>query len=667
MDTVFETIEELRNQIRAHDYAYYVLAQPEISDFEYDQLLKKLEQLESKYPHYITSDSPTQRVGGQPTREFPTVTHRIPMLSLANTYSEAELRDFDRRVCSLLPEAKQYEYIVELKIDGLAVSLLYDNGIFVRGATRGDGSQGDDITNNLKTIRSLPLRTLPDSTASDNFEVRAEVYIPRRAFEKINQQRAENGETLFANPRNAAAGSLKLQDPLEVAHRGLALFCYQYHDYSAKSTLLTHLDGLKMLRKLGFPVDIHYTVCPTIEDVLIFCRRWEIERETLSYDIDGTVVKVNRISDQILLGTTAKSPRWAISYKFKAREAETTLKNIIWQVGRTGVVTPVAILKPVLLAGTTVSRATLHNPDEIERKDIRIGDTVIIEKGGDIIPKVMQVMLEKRSRDRKPCQIPEACPVCGQPLVQIEGEAVLRCINSECPAQIYRRIEHFASRNAMDIEGLGSAMVKTLVDHHYISDYGDLYNLDIEKISKLDRMGKKSAQNLCTAIEKSKTKGLSKVIFGLGIPLVGTNAARILAERFHSLDKFIRASEEELATIDGIGEKMAGSITRYFSSQKNITIIEKLRAAGVVLVEQKTNSDTRRLNGFTFVLTGTLDKYTREQVTEVILTHGGKVVSSVSKKTDYLLAGENAGSKLEKAKKLGVTIITEAVFENMIA
>jgi DNA ligase (NAD+) len=666
MGDVRKQIEKLRNEIRMHDYAYYVLAKPEISDFEYDQLVKKLEQLESENPHMITADSPTQRVGGQPSKEFATVSHRVPMLSLANTYSEEELHDFDRRIQSLLPPNEKYEYIAELKIDGLAVSLIYEQDLFVRGATRGDGSQGDDITNNLKTIRSLPLRTINSKTGTATFEVRAEVYLPRASFEKMNKQRAENEEPLFANPRNAAAGSLKLQDPREVALRGLALFCYQLQDYSEQKMVETHLKGLEKLQELGFPVNSNYLCCSTIEEIISFCRLWETKRYTLSYEIDGVVIKVNRLDQQILLGSTAKSPRWAISYKFKAQESETTVEDVIWQVGRTGAVTPVAVLRPVLLAGTMVSRATLHNPDEIERKDIRIADRVVIEKGGDIIPKVVRVVLTKRVQESIKYKIPVECPECGQPLIRNKEEAVLRCINYYCRAQIHRRIEHFASRNAMDIEGLGTAVIKALVDYNHISDYGDLYYINEEALRNLERMGAKSAHNLCAAIERSKTKELAKVIYALGIPLVGSTASRLLADRYGSLQALIQADESDLAVIEGIGEKMAKSIRTFFSLSKNQAVIEKLRQAGIVLSEEQKTVKSDRLLGLTFALTGTLEIYTREQAAEIIRNHMGKVVSSVSKKTDYLLAGENAGSKLDKARKIGVAVINEKELLSML-
>ena len=666
MRPVEKKIENLRNEIRKHDYYYYVLAEPRISDFDYDQLIKDLEKLENENPRLITQDSPTQRVGGQPTKDFAPVNHRTSMLSLANTYSESELRDFDRRVRSNLPDGEDSDYVAELKIDGLAVSLIYENGKFIQGATRGDGIQGDDITPNLKTIRSLPLTILSGDRLNGVFEVRGEVYMPRNSFNKLNQQRMDNEEPLFANPRNAAAGSLKLQDPRDVAARKLALFCYQIHVYSGSFHLSDHISGLKNLEKMGFPVNRQYKHCPSIDAVLDFCRQWESQRESLPYDIDGVVIKCNNLEHQKLLGTTAKNPRWAISFKFKAREAETILKEIKWQVGRTGVVTPVAILEPVALAGTTVARATLHNPNEIERKDIRTNDHVLIEKGGDIIPKIIKVIREKRKSNSHPYQIPAFCPVCGQPLARNEEEAVLRCMNFYCQAQIYRRIEHFASRNAMDIEGLGSAVVKALVDFSLIKDCADLYFLKEKDITNLERMGDKSAGNLCVSIEKSKKRNLDKIIYALGIPLVGSSAARLLANRYGSVKSLMQAGVEELAGINGIGDKMADSVHAFFALENNCNIIEKLELAGVQMKQDVRSLEVGSLSGQTFVLTGMLERYTREQAADLIRSRGGNVSSSVSKKTDYLVAGDNAGSKLAKARNLGLAILTENEFLSLL-
>ena len=663
---VKKRIEELRRLINKYDYEYYVLAQPSISDYEYDQLMKELEALEKEHPELITPDSPTQRVSGQPIKEFPTVAHRKPMLSLANTYSEQEFRDFDQRVRQALP-GEPIEYVTELKIDGVAISLLYENGRFVRGVTRGDGLQGDDITPNLKTIRSIPLVVRNEQNVAESFEVRGEIYMSKEAFRRLNAEREEQGESLFANPRNAAAGSLKLQDARIVARRGLNLFAYYIDSDVPGFVKETHFENLKLLQSLGFPVNPHFRLCRTLDEVFDFFKEWEAKRDSLPYEIDGAVVKVNRLDQQERLGATAKSPRWAIAFKFKAEQAETLLEKITWQVGRTGIVTPVAELQPVQLAGTTVSRATLHNVDEIKRKDIRERDWVFIEKGGDIIPKIVGVDLKKRPRDSKPAEIPRTCPVCGTELVQLEGEVAIRCPNISCPAQIKRSIEHFASRGAMDIEGLGTALVEMLVDRGLIRDIADIYRLKKDEVAKLERMGDKSAQNLMEAIEKSKQQPLDRLIFALGIPYIGANAAKILAKHFKSLHALQKAGKEELEQIEGIGEKMAESIVRYFANEQNQKILKRLIEAGVKTELQEAEESTEQvLQGKTFVLTGTLPHLKREEAKALIEKYGGKVSSSVSRKTDFVLVGEDPGSKFTKAKELGVPTIDEATFLKMI-
>ncbi|APF19458.1 DNA ligase [Caldithrix abyssi DSM 13497] len=664
---VKKRIQQLRELINKYDYEYYVLAQPSISDYEYDQLMKELEALEKAHPELITPDSPTQRVSGQPVKEFPTVPHRKPMLSLANTYSEMEFRDFDQRVRQALP-GERVEYVCELKIDGVAISLHYRDGRFERGITRGDGVQGDDITANLRTIRSIPLVVRRTEKVPEFFEVRGEIYMSKEAFNKLNKEREAQGEALFANPRNAAAGSLKLQDARLVAQRGLHLFAYYIDSDTAGFVKDTHFENLKLLQTLGFPVNPHFRLCKTLAEVFDFVKEWEAKRESLPYEIDGVVVKVNSLEQQERLGATAKSPRWAIAFKFKAQQAETLLEKITWQVGRTGIVTPVAELKPVQLAGTTVSRATLHNVDEIRRKDIRERDWVFIEKGGDIIPKVVGVNLKKRPKDSKPPAIPEKCPVCGTKLVQLEGEVAIRCPNISCPAQIKRSIEHFASRGAMDIEGLGTALVETLVDKGLIKDIADIYRLKKEDVAGLERMGEKSAQNLMEAIEKSKQQPLNRLIFALGIPYIGATAAALLARHFKSLDALQNATREELEQIDGIGEKMAESIVRYFSNEQNRRILDRLKEAGVKteIDEEATESESQLLQGKTFVLTGALPHLKREEARALIEKHGGKVSSSVSRKTSYVLAGQDPGSKLKKAKELGIEIIDEETFLKML-
>lgn len=675
---VKERIEKLRQEIREHDYRYYVLNEPIISDYEYDQLMRELIKLEEEHPELITPDSPTQRVGGQPTEEFPTVVHPSPMLSLANVYSEEELRDFERRIKTLLP-SEEIEYVIELKFDGVAVSLLYENGILVRGATRGDGVRGDDITNNLKTIKTIPLRVLTDEERFKNIEVRGEVFMSKEAFLKLNQERGEAGERLFANPRNAAAGSLKLQDPKEVAQRHLNIYVYYLAipaldeveeitpEMEQQDGVFTHYGRLQILKQIGFPVNQNVRLCKNLDEVLEFYSEWEEKREDLEYDIDGLVIKINSLRQQRVLGSTAKSPRWATAYKFKARRARTVLREIRLQVGRTGTVTPVAILDPVRLAGSTISRATLHNEDEIRRKDIRVGDTVILEKGGDVIPKIDGVVLEKRPPDAKPFLMPRRCPACGGELTRLEGEVAWRCENISCPAQVQRRIQHFASRGAMDIEGLGEAIIEMLLKKKLISDFGDLYYLKAEQLIPLERMAEKSASNLLQAIEESKNRSLDRVIFAVGIRYVGANVARILASEFGSLDALKKASRERLEQIEGIGPTIAESVFKFFRKEENLKVIEKLRQAGVRLAREEVEEEGEKLlKGKTFVLTGALSKYTREEATEIIINKGGNVSSSVSRKTDYVLVGENPGSKLQKAKQLGIKIINEEEFERMV-
>lgn len=661
-----DRIKELRQLIQQYDYEYYVLARPSVSDFDYDQLMKELEQLERDHPELITPFSPTQRVSGQPTREFPTVAHRKPMLSLSNTYSEGEFREFDQRVHTLIGPQESVEYVCELKIDGVAISLLYEHGQFARGVTRGNGLEGDEITNNLKTIRTIPLRVRSGPEYPDVFEVRGEVYLPASSFDRINLQRQEQGEALFANPRNAAAGTLKMQDPGIVAGRRLQMFCY-YLDTEQELPIQTHVDNLNLLQQLGFAVNPNFRLCRNMEEVFEYVRHWEKKRDDLPYEIDGVVVKVNRLDQQQKLGATAKSPRWAIAYKFKARQAESKIEAITWQVGRTGIVTPVAELTPVQLAGTTVSRATLHNPDEIYRKDIRRGDFVTIEKGGDIIPKVVTVLRDRRGPDFPDIEIPSVCPSCATDLVRIEGEAALRCPNMECPEQVVRRIEHFAGRNAMDIEGLGTAVVEMLYSENLIHSVADLYELKKETLAGLERMGEKSAQNLINALQKSKLQPLSRLVFALGIPFIGVTAAKLLTRYFHSLEDLRNASFEDLIAIDGIGEKMARSIIAFFQNQENIKIIHRLQGHGLNMQERPETIDGgAKFQGKTFVLTGTLPRLSRKEATELIEQRGGRVTSAVSSATDYVLAGDKAGSKLARARSLNIKIINQEEFLSMI-
>jgi DNA ligase (NAD+) len=661
-------IEKLRMEINRHDYLYYVLAQPEITDQQYDMLMKKLEELEKKHPQFISADSPTQRVSGEPTKIFPVVRHRKAMMSLSNTYNEEEIRDFDRRVKTLLREEEPYEYICELKIDGLAISLLYENGILQRAATRGDGEQGDDVSKNVKTIRSIPLRLQTSKDFLKNIEVRGEIYFHRDDLILLNKERIKNEEIPFANPRNAAAGSLKLQDPKLVARRPLKMYCYWIEPLSENHPLKTHFDGLNMLKDLRFPVNPNYRLCKNISEVIDFWNEWEKKRDDVAFDIDGIVVKVNSLEQQNRLGNTAKSPRWAIAFKFKTEQTQTRLKDIIWQVGRTGVVTPVAVLEPVQLLGTTVSRATLHNAEELQRLDIRIGDYVLLEKGGDVIPKVIAVVLKKRLKDSKPYVPPTSCPVCRSPLIREAGEVALRCTNVSCPEQVARRIEHFASRRAMDIEGLGEKIVDLLLRNKLIKDYGDLFTLKQSDIADLEKMGDKSAENLIKAIDKSKGQSLGRVIFALGIPYVGEGAARLLAQNFPSLEALLQASEEQIDSIAGIGETTAHSVSTFLANPDNQAVINKLKNAGVNLQEisRSTKKQPEAIQNKIFVFTGGLEKFSREQAAELVREKGGKVTNNVSPNTDYVVAGSDPGSKYQKALQLGIKILTEKEFIQLL-
>ncbi len=662
-------IERLRAEINEHDYRYYVLAQPTISDYEYDQLLKRLEALEKAFPEFQTPDSPTRRVSGEPTKEFPVVRHRKPMLSLSNTYNEEEIRDFDRRVRTLLAPGEPYEYVCELKIDGVAVSLIYEEGYLARAITRGDGEQGDEVTNNVKTIRSLPLKLPTREPRFLNIEVRGEIYYPKAEFEKLNEERLAAGEPPFANPRNSAAGTLKMQDSRIVAQRPLRVFCYYLDSLNDSPPVPTHWEALETLKKLRFPVNPHFRLCKTVDEVIRFWQEWAQKRDQLPYEIDGVVVKVNQFAQQERLGATAKSPRWAIAFKFATEQAETQLLDIQWQVGRTGIVTPVAHLAPVLLLGTTVRRATLHNADEIERLDVRIGDTVVIEKGGEIIPKIIRVVKEKRRADSQPYVAPTQCPACGTKLIRPEGEVALICQNVSCPDQVAGRIIHFASRRAMDIEGLGEKVVELLLREGLIRDYGDLYYLNAAEVAGLERMGEKSAQNLLDSIAASKQRPLFRLIFGLGIRFVGEGASKLLANHFHSIDKMQQARVEELAEIPGIGEKTAESIRDFFSRKENLHVLEKLRKAGVPFAEaapELAETGDVSLAGKSFVFTGALNHFTREAAAEQVEKRGGKVVKSVSKNTDYVVVGEDPGSKYQKALQLGVRVLNEKEFLELI-
>ncbi|MEW5803532.1 MAG: NAD-dependent DNA ligase LigA [bacterium] len=676
-----EEIESLRREIRHHDRCYYGAAEPEISDQEYDRLMERLLALEARFPDLITADSPSQRVGGEPLSSFPVVEHKVLMLSLANTYSKEELLEFDKRAAKGLG-ADEIRYVVELKVDGVAVSLCYENGRLVQGSTRGDGLHGDDITANLKTIRSVPLTLsspeIPFSMLP--FEVRGEVFMNRENFEKLNKVRESAEEPLFANPRNATAGSLKLLDPRLTARRPLDLFFYSCltPDLAPDHPALprTQAETLGLLKKMGFQVTPGWKLCSGIQAVIDCCLEWEKKRESLAFDIDGLVIKVDSCIQQRQLGETSKSPRWAISYKFPAKQATTRLSAIHLQVGRTGTITPVAILEPVNLSGSTISRATLHNEDEIRRKDIRVGDRVIIEKGGEVIPKVIKVVLSARTGEEKQFTMPSDCPSCGGRIIREEEEeggslsAAYRCQNLDCPAQMERILQHFASRSAMDIEELGPALIRQLMAGAKVKNPADLYSLRLEDLLPLERMAEKSATNFLRALEKSKSRPLSALIFALGIRHVGVVAAENLAIHFHhSLDELKTASQEELQRVPGVGEIMARSIVSFFQAERTHAILENLRQAGLAGAKGEGVARARgegKLSGQRFIFTGSLQYFTRSQAEGLVKSLGGRIGTSIGKSIDYVVVGEDPGSKLQKAQALGLTILKEDDFRRMV-
>ena len=650
-------VRELHTLLNKYGYEYYVLDSPSVPDAEYDRLLQELISLEKKYPQLKTPHSPTQRVGGEVLDAFEKVTHPTPMLSLANAFNEADLLDFDRKVRQAIGD--NYSYVCELKIDGLAVSLRYEDGLFVKGATRGDGTVGEDITANLRTIRSLPLRLKENYS----LEVRGEAFMPKKSFQQLNEIKEENGEVPFANPRNAAAGSLRQLDPRIAASRHLDLFIYAVADFGT-ANVETHSEGLNLLEELGFKVNKEREHVSTMEEVLTYVQKWEKERHQLPYEIDGIVIKVDSFEQQRQMGATVKSPRWSIAYKFPAEEVITTLVDVELSIGRTGVITPTAILEPVRVAGTTVQRASLHNEDLIREKDIRIGDVVVIKKAGDIIPEVVNVLPEKRTGAEKEFEMPTHCPACKSELVRLEEEVALRCINPKCPAQIREGLIHFVSRNAMNIDGLGEKVIGQLFDHKLVRDVADLYTLRKEDLLQLERMGEKSVSNLLTAIEKSKANSLEKLLFGLGIRHVGEKAAKILAQHAGTMDRLAEASKEELTSIHEIGEKMADSIVTYFENEEVLQLIQKLKAENVNMeykgpkLDQSDNK-TSVFTDKTVVLTGKLENFTRNDLKDTIEELGGKVTSSVSKNTDIVIAGNDAGSKLTKAQQLQIDIWDE--------
>ena len=658
--TDFETkksrAEELSKIIEYHNKKYYENDEPEIEDFEYDRLLHELISIEEEYPELSSPDSPTKHVGGKANSQFSPVVHTVRMESLQDAFSKEDVYDFDARVHETAGDVK---YIVEPKIDGLSVSLEYENGIFVRGSTRGDGQTGEDITNNLKTISSIPMRI---SGAPSFLEVRGEVYMPKAVFLELVNRQELDGEKPFKNPRNAAAGSLRQKDARITRKRKLDIFVFNVQQIEGK-TLESHKESFEYLRSLGFNIIPFYKECKTIDEAIEEIDRIGSVRGELSFDIDGAVIKVDNFEKRRLLGSTSKFPKWAIAFKYPPEEKETTVLKIDVNVGRTGVLTPTAVFEPTLLAGSTVSRATLHNQDFITEKDIRIGDKIIIRKAGDIIPEVVSVV--EHGEGSVPYRMPEYCPSCGSKTVREEDEAALRCLNPDCPSQLLRNLIHFCSRDAMDIEGLGDALLSVLVEKEMIKTAADIYKLDFEKIASIERMGKKSADNLKAAIEKSKENDLSKLLFALGIPHIGQKAAKLLSSRFGSIENIISASAQEIGEIDGFGGIMAQSVVDYFSLEKSRELISHLENCGVNTKSSQSVVD-KRFEGMTFVLTGTLSTYTRAEAGKIIEDYSGKTASSVSKKTTYVLAGEDAGSKLRKARELGVTVISEEEFEKMI-
>jgi DNA ligase (NAD+) len=661
-------IESLSSELKQHNYNYFVLAMPTISDFDFDKKLEELSALEKEFPEYADSDSPTQKVGGDITKEFVTVKHRWPMLSLGNTYNEQELLDFDQRIRKAIGD--NFEYVCELKFDGLSISLTYEDGKMVRAVTRGDGIQGDDVTTNVRTINTIPKR-LHNGGYPDEFEIRGEVFMHLKAFERLNAERLENGELTYANPRNFASGTLKMQDSSEVAKRPLD--CFLYFLYTDKLLFKTHWESLQAVKSWGFHVNEHSRLCGNIDEVFSFINHWDKNRFGLSYDIDGIVIKVNSYAQQQELGFTAKSPRWAIAYKYKAAQAETELLSVSYQVGRTGAVTPVANLKPVVLAGTTVKRATLHNADEIEKRlKLHEGDWVYVEKGGEIIPKIISVNLDKRNPSAPAIHYIKNCPVCHTLLERKEGEAAFYCPNDEgCPPQIVGKMQHFIGRKAMNIDGLGDETIETLYQKGFICHISDIYDLHqhSEELKQLGRFGEKSINNMLEGIEKSKQMPFEKVLFGLGIRYVGETVAKKLVAHFKTIDNLASASFEELIVAEEIGERIAHSLITYFSGEKHKEEIEKLKAQGLQFVsdEKEVILESEKLSGKTFIISGVFENYSRDELKDIIEQNGGKIVSSISAKLNYLVAGDNMGpAKLEKAQKLNIPIISDAELLGMV-
>ena len=664
-ETEKEEVALLRNKIHRHDYLYYVKDSPEIPDREYDSLYHRLKELEGKYPECVTADSPTQRVGGKVDERFRKVVHPVPMLSLDNTFNVDEVRAFHQRVVKALPDIEEssIEYVVELKFDGLAVALTYENGKLVRGATRGDGVQGEDVTANLKTIRSIPLEI--SAEPFKKIEVRGEVYMPRKEFQRLNVLREEVGESPFVNPRNAAAGALRVLDPAVTDSRKLSVFIYSV-GFLDNNICETHSELQKNLASLRFPVNEHNRWCSNFEKTLALIEEWRTKKNDLDYEVDGLVIQLNSLAYRKRLGNTSKFPRWAVAYKYEAEQAETEVLEIVCQVGRTGSITPVANLEPVFVSGSTVSRATLHNEDEIRKKDIRVGDRVVIEKAGEIIPKVVRVV-DLKSKRNKPFKMPTLCPECQTRIFRPEGEAAWRCVNAACPAQLKERLKHFASRKAMDIDHMGPAVIDQLVESGRVKNFSDLYTLKQEEVVGLERLAEKSAKNLIDAIEKSKSAGLARLLFGLGVRHVGQRAASILAETFRSIKVLKETSFEDMESVMEIGPVIAESLKSFLDQEANMQDIENLSNSGVVVEDpEAARKEVGVLAGKQFVLTGTLSKFSRDEAKKKIESLGGRVTSAVSTKTDYIVAGKDAGSKLTKAKKIEITVLDEKEFQKLI-
>jgi DNA ligase (NAD+) len=662
-EAITKRVDKLCEEIEYHNYRYYILDQPEISDAEYDRLMKELEKLEEQYPELRSPNSPTQRVGASPLEEFEIVRHTIPMLSLANAFDETEAKDFDKRVKKFLGTSEEIEYVAEPKFDGLAVELVYERGQFVVGSTRGDGVNGENITQNLRTIKTIPLQLIRKEIAvPERLEVRGEVIMQLKRFKELNRRREERGEPPFANPRNAAAGSVRQLDPKITVERPLEIYLYALGEVRGW-TFKTQSEVLNTLPKWGLRTNPHLRKCKNIEEVLDYYHEMNEKRETLPYEIDGTVIKVNSFDFQTRLGEIARSPRWALAFKFQPKQESTKIKDIKPQVGRTGALTPVALMEPVRVGGVEVSRATLHNQDEIDRLDVRIGDTVIIQRAGDVIPEVVQVITSKRTGKEKKFEMPSKCPVCGAEV--IKEEAIHRCIGLDCPAQLKGRIRHFASKRAMDIDGLGVKLINQLVDKGLVNDVADIYYIKKEQLVELERMADKSAQNIINAIEKSKTKPLAKFLYALGVRNVGETTAEDLARHFTRLDDFFRLSEEELMEVDGIGPEVAASVHRFFGDKKNKESIDRLKKAGVKVIEPKAK-EKGKLAGKTFLFTGALKDFARDEARTLVESMGATTASTVSKKVDFVVVGEDPGSKFDKAKELGIKTLTEEEFKKMI-